>query len=169
MMMMKKMVPMKRARLWHPTLLALASSLAQVRTLTERLNAPGGALQVLMGNAQDAGKVLAALDRTNALLTRIDGLAAKTDTQLYGPGGLMPQVQASVAQLGGLLADTRATLKKVDAVLAEAQAIIEGQFLHAWLLKLVAVGLGHAGQLQLLEFALGLLVQHVERSFSSAK
>jgi len=77
---------------------ALASSLAQVRTLTERLNAPGGALQVLMGNAQDAGKVLAALDRTNALLTRIDGLAAKTDTQLYGPGGLMPQVQASVAQ-----------------------------------------------------------------------
>ena len=102
---------------------ALASSLAQVRTLTERLNAPGGALQVLMGNAQDAGKVLSALDRTNALLTRIDGLAAKTDTQLYGPGGLMPQVQASVAQLGGLLADTRATLKKVDAVLAEAQAV----------------------------------------------
>ena len=102
---------------------ALASSLAQVRTLTERLNAPGGALQVLMGNAQDAGKVLAALDRTNALLTRIDGLAAKTDTQLYGPGGLMSQVQASVAQLGGLLADTRATLKKVDAVLAEAQAV----------------------------------------------
>ena len=102
---------------------ALASSLAQVRTLTERLNAPGGALQVLMGNEQDAGKVLAALDRTNALLTRIDGLAAKTDTQLYGPGGLMPQVQASVAQLGGLLADTRATLKKVDAVLAEAQAV----------------------------------------------
>ena len=102
---------------------ALASSLAQVRTLTERLNAPGGALQVLMGNAQDAGKVLAALDRTNALLTRIDGLAAKIDTQLYGPGGLMPQVQASVAQLGGLLADTRATLKKVDAVLAEAQAV----------------------------------------------
>jgi phospholipid/cholesterol/gamma-HCH transport system substrate-binding protein len=102
---------------------ALASSLAQVRTLTERLNAPGGALQVLMGNAQDAGKVLAALDRTNALLTRIDGLAAKTDTQVFGPEGLMPQVQASVAQLGGLLADTRATLKKVDAVLAEAQAV----------------------------------------------
>ncbi len=102
---------------------ALASSLAQVRTLTERLNAPGGALQVLMGNAQDAGKVLAALDRTNALLARIDGLAAKTDTQVYGPGGLMPQVQASVAQLGGLLADTRATLRKVDAVLAEAQAV----------------------------------------------
>ncbi len=102
---------------------ALAGSLAQVRTLTERLNAPGGALQVLMGNAQDAGKVLAALDRTNALLTRIDGLAAKTDTQVFGPEGLMPQVQASVAQLGGLLADTRATLKKVDAVLAEAQAV----------------------------------------------
>ncbi len=102
---------------------ALAASLGQVRTLGERLNGPGGALQVLMGNEQDARKILVTLDRTNALLARIDGMAAKADSQVFGPGGVMPEVQATVAQLGGLLADTRASLKKVDAVLAEAQAV----------------------------------------------
>jgi len=102
---------------------ALAAGLGQVRTLGERLNGPGGALQVLMGNEQDARKILATLDRTNALLARIDGMAAKADSQVFGPGGVMPEVQATVAQLGGLLADTRASLKKVDAVLAEAQAV----------------------------------------------
>lgn len=102
---------------------ALGASLANVQTLTERLHGPGGALQVLMGNEQDARKIVATLDRTNALLARIDGMAAKADTQVFGPGGVLPEVQATVAQLGGLLADTRASLKKVDAVLAEAQAV----------------------------------------------
>jgi phospholipid/cholesterol/gamma-HCH transport system substrate-binding protein len=102
---------------------SLGASLANVKELTERLKGPGGALQVLMGNAQDARKIVATLDRTNALLTRIDGMAAKADQQVFGPGGVLPEVQATVAQLGGLLADTRASLKKVDAVLAEAQAV----------------------------------------------
>ncbi len=102
---------------------ALASSLGQVRQLTERLNGPGGALQVLMGNAQDARKIVLALERANAVLARLDGLAAKADTQVFGAKGLLPEMQATVAQLGGLLSDTRASLKKVDAVLAEAQAV----------------------------------------------
>ena len=102
---------------------ALGASLAHVQQLTERLNGPGGALQLLMGNEQDARKIVATLDRTNALLARIDGMAAKADTQVFGPKGVLPEVQATVAQLGGLLADTRASLKKVDAVLAEAQAV----------------------------------------------
>ena len=102
---------------------ALGASMANVKDLTERLKGPGGALQVLMGNAQDARKIVATLDRTNALLARIDGMAAKADQQVFGPGGVLPEVQATVAQLGGLLADTRASLKKVDAVLAEAQAV----------------------------------------------
>ncbi|WP_042423204.1 MlaD family protein [Comamonas granuli] len=102
---------------------ALASSLGQVRQLTERLNGPGGALQVLMGNAQDARKIVLALERANAVLARLDGLAAKADTQVFGATGLLPEMQATVAQLGSLLGDTRASLKKVDAVLAEAQAV----------------------------------------------
>ena len=106
---------------------ALGASLAHVRGLTERLNAPGGALGVLMGNEADARKIVATLDRTNALLARLDGMAARADRQvLGGPAGrdaLIPEIRATVLQLNGLLADTRASLKKVDAVLAEAQAV----------------------------------------------
>ena len=101
----------------------LGVTLDNVQVLTERLKNPGGLLQVLMGSEADAKKLAITLDRTNALLARMDGMAAKADQQVFGPGGVLPEVQATVAQLGGLLADTRASLKKVDAVLAEAQAV----------------------------------------------
>lgn len=106
---------------------ALGGSLANVRALTDRLNGPGGALGVLMGNEADAKKIVATLERTNALLARLDGMAARADRQVFGAEGakdaLVPEVRATVAQLNGLLADTRTSLRKVDAVLAEAQAI----------------------------------------------
>lgn len=106
---------------------ALGNSLANVKTLTDRLNSPGGALGVLMGNEADARKIVATLERTNALLARLDGMAARADRQVLGSDGskeaLVPEVRAAVAQLNGLLADTRASVKKVDAVLAEAQAV----------------------------------------------
>ncbi|KQR55426.1 MlaD family protein [Acidovorax sp. Leaf160] len=105
---------------------ALSGTVANVRSLTERLNAPGGALGVLMGNADDAKKITRTLDRTNQLLARIDGMAAKADRQVFGAAGdpgLVPEARATVVQLNGLLADTRQSLMKVDAVLAEAQAI----------------------------------------------
>ena len=102
---------------------ALAATAANAQALTERLRGPGGALGLLMGNERDARKVLATLERTNALLARLDGMAAKADTQVFGAQGLLPEAQAAVAQLGGLLQDTRASLRKVDAVLAEAQAV----------------------------------------------
>ncbi|AVS88125.1 mammalian cell entry protein [Paracidovorax avenae] len=105
---------------------ALGGTLANVRTLTERLNAPGGALGVLMGSEAEARKIATTLDRTNQLLARIDGMAAKADRQVFGTAGeagLVTDVRATVVQLNGLLADTRQSLAKVDAVLAEAQAI----------------------------------------------
>ena len=102
---------------------ALGVSLGQVQSLTQRLQGPGGALQVLMGNEQDAKKVVATLERTNALLARMDGMAAKADAQVFGTAGVVPEVRATVVQLNGLLADTRQSLKKVDAVLEEAQAV----------------------------------------------
>ena len=104
----------------------LATSLAELRQLSARINGQGGALEVLLGNPADAQKVIATLTRAQQLLQRIDGLAAKTDKQLFGTaqtGGLLPEVRASVQQLTGLLSDTRASLSKVDAVLAEAQAV----------------------------------------------
>ena len=106
---------------------ALGSSLAHVQALTERLNGPGGMLGVLLGNEADARKIMSTLDRTNSLLVRLDGMAARADRQVFGTrdgqDALVPDVRATVAQLNGLLADTRASLRKVDAVLQEAQAI----------------------------------------------
>jgi phospholipid/cholesterol/gamma-HCH transport system substrate-binding protein len=102
---------------------ALAASLDNVKTLTEKLNGPQGALGALVGNDIDPKKIAAALDRVNTLLTRIDGMAAKADAQVLGPDGLVAGSRATVTQLNAVLADARGTLKKVDAVLAEAQAV----------------------------------------------
>ena len=105
---------------------ALGSSLTNVQALTQRLNGPGGALGVLMGNEADARKIITTLERTNTLLARLDGLAKQADRQVFGENGkdaLVPDLRASVGQLNALLAETRHRLKKVDAVLAEAQGI----------------------------------------------
>jgi phospholipid/cholesterol/gamma-HCH transport system substrate-binding protein len=105
---------------------ALNDTLAQVRQLTQRLNAPGGALGVLMGNEQDARKVLQTLDRTQQLLARMDAVVARADRQVFGAAGqpgLVAELRATVAQASGLLQDTRQSLTRVDAVLAEAQAV----------------------------------------------
>jgi len=101
----------------------LSASLANFQATTERLKGPHGALGVLLGNDKDAGKLLAALDRTNALLARVDGMAAKADTQVFGTDGVMSETHASIVQLGAMLGDARETLKKVDAVLQETQGV----------------------------------------------
>jgi phospholipid/cholesterol/gamma-HCH transport system substrate-binding protein len=101
---------------------ALASSLANVQALTEKAKGPRGVMGML-GSEADAQKVSAALARANALLARLDGMAAKADVQLLGPEGLVREGRATIVQLGALLADARASLKQVDAVLAEAQAV----------------------------------------------
>ncbi|MEP7056954.1 MAG: mammalian cell entry protein [Caldimonas sp.] len=101
----------------------LNESLGGVQSLTDKLKGPGGALGVLLGGDAERQKVLVTLDRTNALLARLDGLAAKTDTQVFGSAGVMPEARATVVELRGLLGDARASLKKVDAVLQEAQAV----------------------------------------------
>lgn len=97
--------------------------LANLQTTTQRLNGPGGAMTVLLGGEAEAKKVMLTLERTNALLARLDGLAAKTDTQVFGAQGLMPKASATVDQLNALLGDARTSLQKVDAVLKDAQVI----------------------------------------------
>ena len=102
---------------------AVSASLGNVQKLTERLNGPGGVLGVLLGNEAEAKKLIATLDRSNALLAKLDGLAAKTDSQVFGANGVMPETRATVVQLNALLGEARGSLKKVDAVLVEAQAV----------------------------------------------
>ncbi len=108
----------------------LGASLANLQTTTERLNGPRGVLGVLTGNDADAQKIIATLDRTNALLARLDGLAlkadglvGKADAQVFGPEGVMRDVKAAIGQVNALLGDSRESLKKMDAVLVEAKAV----------------------------------------------
>jgi phospholipid/cholesterol/gamma-HCH transport system substrate-binding protein len=102
---------------------ALAATLGNVQSATERIKGPRGALGVLFGNDADAQKLVVTLDRTNALLARIDGLAAKADQQVFGAEGLMPEARAAIVQLNAALLEARESLKKIDAILVDAQAI----------------------------------------------
>lgn len=101
---------------------ALAGTLRNLQATTAKLAGPEGALGTLLG--EDGGRrLIATLERTNQLLARLDGLALKADTQVFGERGLLRDAQGSVQQLNGLLADARQSLKKVDALLVEAQGI----------------------------------------------
>lgn len=109
---------------------ALTAALGNVQSATERLKGRHGALGVLLGNDEDAKKLIAALDRTNALLARVDGLTArvdgmvaKADAQVFGPDGVMPETRAAIVQLNATLGDARGTLARADALLAEAQGV----------------------------------------------
>ena len=102
---------------------SLDTSLANISSLTEKFKGRSGALGALLGDEKNAEKLLLALDRTNSLLAKVDALAAKTDTQVFGPQGVMKDAHATVIELNALLTDARASLKKVDAVLIEAQAV----------------------------------------------
>jgi phospholipid/cholesterol/gamma-HCH transport system substrate-binding protein len=112
---------------------ALAGTLANLQTATARLNGPAGALGMVTGNDADAKKLIATLDRTDALLRQattlaasLDRVAVQTERQVFGAGGqpgLVGDARNTVLQLQGLLTDARATLTKVDGVLVEAQGI----------------------------------------------
>ncbi len=102
---------------------ALATTLGNVQSATEKMKGPRGALGLLFGNEADAQKLVIALDRTNTLLARIDSLAAKADQQVFGAEGLMPEARAAVVQLNAALLEARESLKKIDAILVDAQAI----------------------------------------------
>ncbi|MBI2749314.1 MAG: mammalian cell entry protein [Burkholderiales bacterium] len=102
---------------------SVGTSLRNLQTLTERLNGPGGALAAALGSEQDAKKVVATLEQTQALLAKFNSIAAKTDTQVFGDKGVLPLARETVVQLNTMLGESRESLKKVDAILRDAQAI----------------------------------------------
>ena len=102
---------------------ALARTLANLEATSAKLNGQRGALGVLFGNERDAQRIVTTLERTNALLARLDGMAVKADTQVFGAGGVLPEVRDTIVQLKTLLASTSVSLKKVDAILDDTQAI----------------------------------------------
>ena len=100
----------------------IATSLANLQSVTEQLKTRG-ALGVLLGDEANAKKLINALDRTNALLAKVDGMAAKADAQVFGSKGVMPEAREAVVQINSALNEARASLKKVDSILTDAQAI----------------------------------------------
>lgn len=111
----------------------LARSLDHVEVATGRLAGPQGMAGMITGNEADARRLLQAIERSNALLARLDSLVTNADRQVFGqgqppgpdgrPAGLVGDLRATVRQLDALLADTRGSLQKLDAVLVEAQGV----------------------------------------------
>lgn len=116
---------------------SLSASLGNVRSVTERMSGRTGVLAAALGGEANANKVIAALDRANALLASLGGVSAridqvlarsdqilaKTDQRVFDPGGVMDETQKSIRQVNAVLGDARESLKKADAVLADVQKI----------------------------------------------
>jgi phospholipid/cholesterol/gamma-HCH transport system substrate-binding protein len=105
------------------------ANLENLRTLTGRMAGRHGVLGGLLGSDDNVKKVIASIDRANALLAslggvsaKLDGVLAKTDQRVFGQGGMMDETQRAVAQANAILGDVRESLKKVDAILADVQA-----------------------------------------------
>jgi len=106
------------------------TSLAHLKTVTERLTSRYGMLTGVLGSEDNAKKLIATLDNSNALLKNADqrvfgkgGVVDDTQATLKSTQATLSSSQAAIAQLTALLTDTRQTLTKVDAVLGEAQAV----------------------------------------------
>lgn len=109
---------------------ALNASLREFREAAAKLNGPQGAIGLLAGNEADRARIIASLDRTNALLARLEAVAARTeslvgnaDRRVFGDDGLVTDSQTLLRQINTALGEARQTLKKVDAVLVEAQGV----------------------------------------------
>jgi len=94
----------------------LNETIADVKHVTGRMRGPQGALAGLLGSDGNAQKLIAAIERSNALL-------AKADARLFAQGGIADESQAALAELHGLLREARGSLARADAILADAQAI----------------------------------------------
>jgi len=106
------------------------TSLAHLKTVTERLTSRYGMLTGVLGSEDNAKKLIATLDNSNTLLKNADqrvfgkgGVVDDTQATLKSTQATLSSSQAAIAQLTALLTDTRQTLTKVDAVLGEAQAV----------------------------------------------
>jgi phospholipid/cholesterol/gamma-HCH transport system substrate-binding protein len=87
-------------------------------------------LESILGSPEKARAVTDSLDKTRALITKLDGLAlkmdgmaTKADTWLFAQDGVAEQTRESLAQVRLMLNDAQSSLKKADAVMANAVEI----------------------------------------------
>ncbi|MES2369719.1 MAG: MlaD family protein [Pseudomonadota bacterium] len=99
------------------------ATLANVKTVTGRMTGEYGVLEGVLGSPEKARAVTDSLDKTRALITKLDTLTAKTDQWLFAQDGMAEQTKASLAQVRLMLNDAQSSLKKADAVMANAVEI----------------------------------------------
>lgn len=106
----------------------LQLALADMRSVTARAAGRYGVLGMLLGNEEEAKKLVATLDRANALLNSVDSLVGradklvlKTEERLFSQGGAIEGTEKAVEQLNNVLTDVRTNLKRADQILADAQ------------------------------------------------
>jgi phospholipid/cholesterol/gamma-HCH transport system substrate-binding protein len=109
---------------------SLQESLKSARTVTERMAGKYGVMGGMIGGEDNAKKVIASIDRANALLAslgnvslRLDTVLSKTDQRVFGQGGVVDETQRAVAQTNAILGEVRESLRKVDGILADAQVV----------------------------------------------
>jgi phospholipid/cholesterol/gamma-HCH transport system substrate-binding protein len=102
---------------------SLQMALGHLRTVTERVGGRHGALGAVLGNEADAKKVMAAIERANALLASMSGVVAKADQRILGSGGVVEGAQRAFDQANAILTELRESLKRVDRILADAQSV----------------------------------------------
>ena len=106
------------------------ATLANVKTVTGRMTGEYGMLESILGSPEKARAVTDSLEKTRALMTKldgmalkIDGMATKADSWLFAPNGVADQTNGSLAQVRLMLTDAQSSLKKADALMSNAVAI----------------------------------------------
>jgi phospholipid/cholesterol/gamma-HCH transport system substrate-binding protein len=106
------------------------ATLANLQTVTGRMTGEYGMLESILGSPEKARAVTDSLDKTRALISRldslalkVDGMAAKADQWLFAPDGVAEQTHESLAQIRLMLNDAQSSLKKADAMMTNAVAI----------------------------------------------
>ena len=105
-------------------------TLANLNTLTGRMTGEYGMLEAILGSPDKARGVTDSLDKTRALITKLDGLAlkmdgmaTKADKWLFATDGVAVQTREAMAQVKLMLVDAQSSLKKADALMTNAVAI----------------------------------------------
>ena len=105
-------------------------TLANLKTMTGRMTGEYGMLEGILGSPEKARAVTDSLDKTRALIIKLDGLALrmdgmaiKADKWLFATDGVAEQTRDALDQVKLMLADAQSSLKKADALMTNAVAI----------------------------------------------
>jgi phospholipid/cholesterol/gamma-HCH transport system substrate-binding protein len=108
----------------------LRASVANLQAFTARLSGQYGALEAVLGDAEQAKKAIAALERTNAMLEELNKVAhaserlvTKAERRVLDQGGLVDETQKAAVEARLLLGEARDRLKRVDAILDNVEAV----------------------------------------------